>query len=136
MNGILTAANITTDQKAGISPISIVQQVQSTESARKSTLNRPFICPILFPRPDAICVTFNIKPVNEISRDIWLHHASESFYVRLVADGIDATSALCRVFDGQLAARSFPEAEQVIWICTVSEQASESGTVELIGSGA
>lgn len=89
-----------------------------------------------FPRPDAICVTLNIKPMNEISRDILLHHANESFYVRLVADGIDATSALSRVFDKQLAARSFPEAEQIIWISTVSEQTCESGTVELIGSGA
>lgn len=88
-----------------------------------------------FPKPDAICVTLNIKPMNEVSRDILLHHANESFYVRLVAEGIDATSALNRVFDEQLAARSFPEAEQIIWISTVSEQAGGSSSVELIGSG-
>jgi hypothetical protein len=56
--------------------------------------------------------------------------------VRLVADGIDATSALNRVFGEQLASRSFPEAERIIWICTVPEQTDDSSVVELIGSGA
>jgi hypothetical protein len=89
-----------------------------------------------FPRPDAACVTLHIQAMNELSRDILAHDANESFFVRLIADGIDPTSALCRVFDEQLASRSFPEAEQIVWTSTVSEQSSESVTVELIGSGA
>ena len=80
-------------------------------------------------------MTLNIKPMNEISTDMLVHHANESFYVRLVADGIDPTSALNRLFEEQLAAKAFPEAEQIIWISTVAEQGGESSTVELIGSG-
>lgn len=81
-------------------------------------------------------MTLKIKPGNEISRDYLLHHANESLYVRLVADGMDATDALCRVFEDQLASRSFPQAEHIIWISTVSEQAQAQSVVELIGSGA
>ncbi|MFT4822712.1 MAG: hypothetical protein ACI9DH_001532 [Halioglobus sp.] len=32
--------------------------------------------PAHFPRPDPICVTLNIKPMNKISNDILLHHAN------------------------------------------------------------
>ena len=94
------------------------------------------IFPRTSPEPDAVCVSLNIKPMNKISEAMLSNDANESFYVRLIADGIDTTSALNRVFEDQLASRSFAEAAHIIWICTESDQTSESKTVKLIGSGA
>jgi hypothetical protein len=92
--------------------------------------------PRIFPEPDTVCVSLNIKPMNKISEAMLLDDANESFYVRLVADGIDSTSALNRVFEDQLKGRSFSEAEQIIWIFSELDQTGESKSVELIGSGA
>jgi hypothetical protein len=89
-----------------------------------------------FPTPDAVCVTLNISAMNEHSTQLLLQQANESFYVRLVADGIESTSALCRMFEDQLASYSFPEAEQIIWICKVLEQTANTSKVQLIGSDA
>ncbi len=89
-----------------------------------------------FPTPDAVCVTLNIKAMNQHSTQLLLQQANESFYVRLIADGIDSTSALCRMFEDQLASHSFPEAEQIIWICKVLEQTTNTRKVQLVGSDA
>ncbi|MDH3511752.1 MAG: hypothetical protein OER85_12940 [Gammaproteobacteria bacterium] len=91
--------------------------------------------PTVFPETDAVRVTLQITAGNESAEEVLSQPLSESFLVRLLADGMDDSAALHRLFDEQLAGQSFPEADSIVW--TVHAEAIGDNVVEaeVISSG-
>ncbi len=90
--------------------------------------------PALFPQPDAVHLRLEVSAATDAGKAVLRKPLHESFLVRLLADGMDDSSVLCRVFEEQLHAPSFPEADKVVWI--VEAKTSEGVcTVEVTSSG-
>lgn len=84
--------------------------------------------PSKFPEPDAVRVALQITATNELAKEVLSQPLSESFLVRLLADGMDEGAVLHRLFDEQLAGRSFPEADSIVWV--VEAETVGQGAVE------
>jgi hypothetical protein len=91
--------------------------------------------PKIFPETDAVRVTLEITAGNESAEEVLSRPLSESLLVRLLADGMDDSAVLHRLFDEQLAGQSFPEADSIVW--TVHTEAIGENVVEadVISSG-
>lgn len=92
-----------------------------------------------FPRemdePDAVRLIVEITGKNQEAKEILASPLHESFVVRLLADGMDDSSILHRLFDEQLAGKSFPEADSIIWmIKPVSASAEDQVSIEVYSS--
>lgn len=91
--------------------------------------------PSRFPEPDAVRVTLHITAGNVLAEQVLSQSLSESFLVRLLADGMDDGAVLRRLFDEQLTSRSFPEAESIVWTVHAEAISDSSVQVEVISSG-
>ena len=91
--------------------------------------------PTLFPEPDAVCVSLQITAGNELAEEVLSQPLSESFLVRLLADGMDQGAVLHRLFDEQLAGQSFPEADSIVWIVRTEAIDANAVKAEIISSG-
>ena len=91
--------------------------------------------PGVFPQPDAIHVTLEVEAASEDGRDILARPLNESFVVRLLADGMDDDSVLHRLFEDQLKGRSFPEADNIVWIWEVDSSRAPAITIQVTSSG-
>ena len=91
--------------------------------------------PRLFPEPDAVHVTLEVAPANEAGQDVLANPLHESFLVRLLADGMDDSSVLHRVFEEQLDGKSFPEADRIVWIVHVDSSRHPLVTIQITSSG-
>jgi hypothetical protein len=91
--------------------------------------------PTRFPESDAVCVALHITAGNELAEEVLSQPLSESFLVRLLADGMDQDAVLHRLFDEQLAGQSFPEADCIVWV--VRTEAIDANTLkaDIISSG-
>lgn len=85
--------------------------------------------PGAFPQPDAVRVRLELRAENEAARSLLAGSPPESWLVRVLADGMDDRSVLRRLFEDQLAGRSFPEADKIVWI--VEQTRAEGDVVEL-----
>ena len=91
--------------------------------------------PSIFPEPDAVCVRLAVTAVNEDAKQSLSQTLTESFLVRLLADGMESSAVLHRIFGEQLRGQSFPEADLIVW--TINKKHGEDHTLELevISSG-
>jgi len=91
--------------------------------------------PRVFPQPDAVHVTLEVTATNEAGQDILNGSLHESLLVRLLADGMDDSSVLHRVFEAQLERKSFPEADAIVWIVHVDSRSKSLVTIQITSSG-
>ena len=91
--------------------------------------------PRSFPEPDAVRVKLEITATNAAARELLTPSPNESFLVRLLADGMDSHAVLHRLFSEQLKGRSFPNADEVIWIVRTEAVNEDVMRIEVISSG-
>lgn len=91
--------------------------------------------PTSFPTADAVCIEIDILATNELSKECLKSSLNETLIVRLIADGMDDHSILKRLFQDQLKGKSFPEAENIIWIITQEAVTNENIRLKIISSG-
>ena len=91
--------------------------------------------PTRFPESDAVRVTLQITADNELAEEVLSQSLSESFLVRLLADGMDQDAVLHRLFDEQLAGRSFPEADSIVWVVHTEAINANAVKAEIVSSG-
>ncbi len=91
--------------------------------------------PDSFPEPDAVRVRLEIRAGNDAAAEVLEQPLHESLLVRLLADGMSDRSVLHRLFDAQLAGRSFPEADSVVWIVDAAIVDARTQVVSVTSSG-
>jgi len=91
--------------------------------------------PRTFPKPDAVCLKLEATAGNPTAGALLTAAPKEAFLVRLLADGMDDHAVLHRLYGEQLAAKSFPSADQVVWIVRTDATNDDAMTIEVIGSG-
>lgn len=91
--------------------------------------------PQTFSTPDAVHVTLSVTATNEPAEALISRPLTESFLVRLLADGMDEDAALHRMFDDQLRGASFPEANTIVWTARTERTGEHAVDVEVISSG-
>ncbi|MDA0786083.1 MAG: hypothetical protein O3B37_07300 [Proteobacteria bacterium] len=91
--------------------------------------------PSLFPEPDAVRVQLEVTAVNASARALLQPTPNESFLVRLLADGMDDHAILHRFYGDELKGRSFPHADEVIWIVRTESTGENSMKFDVISSG-
>lgn len=78
--------------------------------------------PKVFPKPDILCLTLLLKGSTPEAKALLGTPPEAAFVARVLADAMDETSILERLFSKQLASHSFPEAQGIIWQADFSEQ--------------
>lgn len=91
--------------------------------------------PRSFPTPDAVSVKLQATAGNPDARALLTASPKESFLVRLLADGMESNAVLHRLYGDQIAGKSFPSADQVVWIVRTEAIGEDVMTIEVIGSG-
>ena len=91
--------------------------------------------PGLFPRPDAVRVELEVSAGNASAKALLTPSPNESFLVRLLADGMDDHAILHRFYGDELKGRSFPNADEVVWIVRTEPSGEDSMKFEVISSG-
>ena len=91
--------------------------------------------PRTFPEPDAVRVNLEITCADAASRKLLTASPSESFLVRLLADGMDDHAVLHRLYGEELKGTSFPNADQVVWIVRTEAVSEDIMAIEVISSG-
>ncbi|NNE24403.1 MAG: hypothetical protein HKN11_17515 [Rhizobiales bacterium] len=91
--------------------------------------------PRLFPEPDAVQVKLEVTAANAASKALLFTPLDESFLLRLLADGMDGQSVLYRLYGEQLQGKSFPNAEDIVWIVRTQVVNEDTMQIEVIGSG-
>lgn len=91
--------------------------------------------PKVFPEPDAVRVRLKVTAMDAASRQLLTAAPDESFLVRLLADGMDDHAVLHRLYGEQLAGRSFPNADDIVWILRTEAVNADAMMIEVIGSG-
>jgi hypothetical protein len=93
-------------------------------------LNKAF--PRAIARPDMMRLTLQLRPLQSQARKMLQQPPEAAFVTRLLADGMDEHSILERLFDEQLVAHAFPEAEGIIWLAHYDEAAAPDGDSKLL----
>lgn len=71
--------------------------------------------PKLFPKPDLMQLRLQVQGLKPEAKPIFSAPPEAAFVTRVLADGMDENSILERLYDEQLVAKTFPEAEGIIW---------------------
>lgn len=71
--------------------------------------------PKIFPRPDILHLTLQLRGLTTDAIKLLSCPPEAAFVARVIADGMDESSVLERLFDAKLASHSFPEADSIIW---------------------
>lgn len=91
--------------------------------------------PRAFPEPDAVRAVLEVTAANPSARALLMPAPNESFLVRLLADGMDASSVLHRLYGEQLVGKSFPNADEIVWIVRTQAAGDDTMRIEVISSG-
>lgn len=91
--------------------------------------------PRVFPKPDAVRVQLEVSTAEPAARALLNGALDESFLVRLLADGMDDRAILHRLYGDQLKGKSFPNADEVVWIVRTEAISADIMRLELISSG-
>ncbi len=89
------------------------------------------VAPKLFPRPDCLRLRLRLTARHKDAREVFARPPEPGFVARVLADGMDEKSILERLFDEQLAASSFPEAEGIVWRAGFDEVAADGESAVL-----
>lgn len=87
-----------------------------------------------FPTPDAVRITLDVTSVDAVGKSFLDSGPAESFFVRLLADGMPGSAVLHRMFDDPIAGGPFPEAVSIVWECQ-STRNGEVVRLRILGSG-
>ena len=87
--------------------------------------------PKLFPKPDMMQLTLRLQARSAEAIQLLRAAPEAAFVTRVLADGMDEHSILERLFDEQLAARSFPEADGIIWHAEFGEVSDDGASAVL-----
>ncbi len=79
--------------------------------------------PAAFARPALMQLTLRLQPRTAEAKEILESPPEAAFVTRLLADAMDEHSILERLFDEQLRAHAFPEAEGIVWLAHYDGQA-------------
>ena len=88
-----------------------------------------------FPKPDAVSIRLEVTAHNPHSQALLAPSLDESFLVRLLADGMDASASLHRLYHEELSGTSFPNADEVVWIVRTNSVRDDVMQIEAISSG-
>ncbi|MDX1401583.1 MAG: hypothetical protein R3245_06655, partial [Kiloniellales bacterium] len=91
--------------------------------------------PRSFPEPDAVCVKLEVTSTNTAAMGLLTPSPNESLLVRLLADGMDHQAVLHRLYGEELKGKSFPNADEVIWIVRTNAVSENVVQIEVISSG-
>lgn len=91
--------------------------------------------PQSFPKPDAVRVELQITAETEAAWKHLIPTPHESLLVRLLSDGMDDHAVLHRLYSDQLTGKSFPAAEEVVWIIRSEIVGEKTMRIEVISSG-
>ncbi len=91
--------------------------------------------PRVFPKPDAVRIRLEVTAHNAHSRAMLTPSLDESFLVRLLADGMDASAPLHRLYHEELSGTSFPNADEVVWIVRTTSTGDDAMHIDVISSG-
>ena len=91
--------------------------------------------PQIFPEPDAVRVRLVITAINELAQSELTGTLSESFVLRLLADGMDNSAVLHRIFGQQIGGQAFPEADLIVWTICQEQTGEDTIEIEIISSG-
>lgn len=80
--------------------------------------------PSHFSKPDMMKVVLQVRATGAEAGELMTNPPEAAFVARMLADAMSENSILERLFDEQLLAHSFPEAEGIIWQAEFSEQSS------------
>ncbi len=89
------------------------------------------VFPKLYPRPDCLRLRLRLTAREKDSREVFREPPEPAFVARMLADGMDEKSILERLFDEQLAAREFAEAEGIVWRAEFDEISSDGDSAIL-----
>ena len=84
--------------------------------------------------PDAVKLTIEITGKNDSAKELLKSDLHESLLVRLLASGMEPEAILHRLFDDQLAGKSFPEASSIVWIVNPQTKHANAVTIEVTSS--
>ena len=87
--------------------------------------------PKSFPKPDMMYLALQLQARTEAAKRLLAEPPEAAFVTRVLADGMDEHSILERLFDEQLVARQFPEAEGIIWLAEFSELSADGASATL-----
>lgn len=91
--------------------------------------------PQTFPKTDAVRVTLKVIAADTASRELLTPSPSEALLVRLLADGMEDNAVLQRLYGEQLSGKSFPNADEIVWIVNVQFEGADVIMIEVISSG-
>lgn len=83
--------------------------------------------PKMFTRPDMMQVVLRIEARNSEAAALLAKPPQAAFVARMLADAMDTHSILERLFDEQLAADRFDEADGIIWLAEFSDSGEADG---------
>ncbi len=89
------------------------------------------VAPKLFPRPDCLRLRMRLTARDKDAHEVFAHAPDPGFVARVLADGMDEKSILERLFDEQLVANAFPEAEGIVWRAAFDELAADGHSAVL-----
>ncbi len=93
------------------------------------------VAPKIFPKPDAVEMSFDITASNDKSAQDLLSHCQENFVLKILADGMDNGSIIHRLYGDQLATFSIEEASKILWTLEKTDQSEKTVSFKLISSG-
>ena len=91
--------------------------------------------PRVFHTPDAARVHLALRPENAAAREAIAAGVREPMLVRLLAEGMDESAILRRLFGEALAGGPFPEAESIVWSFEARPLDGGGVEVDLLSSG-
>ena len=87
--------------------------------------------PRVFPRPACQRLRLRLEALQKDGRELLRRPPEPAFVARVLADGMDEKSILERLFDEQLVAREFAEAEGIVWRADFDEVAADGSAAVL-----
>ena len=78
-----------------------------------------------FPKPDMMRLDLHLWAAGSAGKKLLEEPLQAAFIARMLADGMSEKSILERLFGKQLAGRSFPEAEGIIWRAELGELSAD-----------
>jgi hypothetical protein len=88
-----------------------------------------------FPKPDAVHVRLEVTAENATAKELLTASPNESFLARLLADGMDNHAVLNRMYGKELTGKSFPNADEIVWIVRTEALSEAAMRIEIISSG-
>ena len=91
--------------------------------------------PQVFPKPDAVHVSLKVTANDAPSRQSLNLPLTEALVVRILADGMQDNAVLHRLYGEQITGKSFPNAEEIVWIVDTQVDGEMGLLLNVTGSG-